>query len=75
MHIMNTIFCETFPQKTIIVSDHDKPWFNEKLRQIKRLRLLEYEKHGRSKKYWELATRFDESFKMERDKYIQKIKF
>ena len=74
MHIMNTIFSETFPQKTITISDQDKPWFNEKLRQIKRLRLREYEKHGRSKKYWELATRFDESFKMERDKYIQKIK-
>ena len=72
--ITSSIFSETFPQKTIIILDGDKPWFNEKLRQIKRQRLREYEKHGHSAKYWELATRFDETFKIERAKYIKKIK-
>ena len=72
--ITSSIFSETFPQKTIIISDGDKPWFNEKLRQIKRQRLREYEKHGHSAKYRELATSFDETFKIEREKYIKKIK-
>ena len=73
--IISSIFSETFPQKTITISDGDKPWFNEKLRQIKRQRLREYEKHGHSAKYWELATNFNEIFKNEREKYIKKIKF
>ena len=74
LDIVNTIFSETFPQKTIIQSDEDKPWFNENLRRIKRQRLREYEKRGLSIKYWELATNFDTTFKIEREKYFQKIK-
>ena len=32
--VTNDLFCEVFPEKTIIVSPEDKPWFNEQLRQI-----------------------------------------
>ena len=40
-HITDTLMTGTFPEKTIVVSSEDQPWFNEKLRQIKRRRLRE----------------------------------
>ena len=54
-------------------SSEDSPWFNEKLRQLKRQRLREYNHHGRSEKYLKMATNFDELFKSERSKYLEKI--
>ena len=71
--ITNSILSETFPEKTIIVSAEDVPWYNEKLRQIKRQRLREYDKHGRSEKYLEIAANFERIFKCERSKYFEKI--
>ena len=72
-HITSTLFSNTFPEKVIIVSPEDSPWFNEKLRQLKRQRLREYNHHGRSEKYLKMATNFDELFKSERSKYLEKI--
>ena len=72
-HITNTLLANTFPEKVIIVSPEDCPWFNEKLRQMKRQRLREYSIHGRSEKYLKLAAAFDELFKSERIKYLEKI--
>ena len=72
-HITNTHMVETFPEKTIIVSPDDQPWFNEKLRLMKRQRLREYNKHGQSKKYFELREKFDVLFRLERAKYLEKI--
>jgi hypothetical protein len=63
----------TFPEKDIIVSPEDRPWFNEKLRNIKRQRLREYNCHGRSEKYLRLAATFDDIFKSEMSKYLEKI--
>ena len=51
-NITDNILSETFPLKSITISDQDKPWFNEQLRRIKRQRLREYQKHGLSDKYW-----------------------
>ena len=70
-NITTTLLSEIFPLKTIIISDQDKPWFNEQLRRIKRKRLREYEKHGQSDKYWEIVDSFNQMFKTERDKYFQ----
>ena len=61
----NSIVSETFPEKDIIVSPEDKPWFNEQLRNLKRRILREYNRHGRSDKYLKLAASFDEKSKME----------
>ena len=69
----NAILCETFPEKIIIVSPEDKPWFNEKLRNLKRSRLREYNRHGRSEKYLKIAALFDEKAKIELSKYKDKI--
>ena len=71
---MNTLLSEIFPLKTITISDQDKPWFNEQLRQIKRQRLREYEKHGLSNKYWSIVDSFEKLFKTERAKYFEKIR-
>ena len=72
--VTNDLFCEVFPEKTIIVSPEDKPWFNEQLRQIKRCRLREYNKYGRSEKYLRLVAVFNEKFQIEFEKYKEKIK-
>jgi hypothetical protein len=39
--VVNSHFCSTFPEKQIIVSPEDKPWFTEELRNLKRCRLRE----------------------------------
>ena len=73
-NISYSLLSETFPQKDIIISPEDKPWFTERLRRIKRQRQREYTRHGRSVKYNELASKFDEIFKSELSKYLMKIK-
>ena len=40
--------------KTIIISSEDNPWYNEELRILKRQRLREYERHGKSYKYLQI---------------------
>ena len=73
-NITDNILSETFPLKSITISDQDKPWFNEQLRRIKRQRLREYQKHGLSDKYWGIVDSFDALFKKERAKYFEKIR-
>ena len=72
--VINDLFCQVFPEKTIIISSEDKPWFNEQLRQIKRSRLREYNKNGRSVKSIRLVATFTEKFQSEFEKYMKKIK-
>ena len=67
--ITNDVFCQVFPEKTIIVSPEDKPWFTEQLRQMKRSRLREYNRNGRSDKYLRLAAAFSEKFQAEYKKW------
>ena len=71
--ITTTLFCETFPERTITISPDDQPFFNEQLRKLKRLRMREYNRHGRSEKYLKLRSNFDEKFKLELAKYKNKI--
>ena len=40
--VTSELMVSTFPVKKIIISTDDKPWFNEELRKLKRLRLREY---------------------------------
>ena len=63
----------TFPQKSIIISSEDKPFFTEELRNLKRRRMREYTKHGKSNKYFELKEIFENKMKSELEKYKQKI--
>ena len=64
---------ETFPQKSILISNDDQVWFNEDLRAIKRARLREYNRHGKSVKYLNLKSKFDSKFRNEFFKYKAKL--
>ena len=72
-NITNDLLCQTFPEKVIIISPEDKPWFTEGLRNLKRRRLREYNKHGRSEKYLQLAPNCDQKFNGEFMKYLEKL--
>ena len=64
---------ETFPLKSILISGEDQVWFTEELRALKRSRLREYTRHGKSEKYTELKLKFDKKFENEFKKYQAKI--
>ena len=73
-NVTTKLLAETFPTKKILVSSEDRPWFNENLRKLKRLRQREYNRHGRSPKYLKIVSNFDEKSKAEMAKYIKKVK-
>ena len=62
-----------FPEKLVTVSDYDKPYMTEELKQLRRKRQRCYRKSGRSAKYLELKSKFDQKIKREAEKYRQKI--
>ena len=72
-NVTNSLLVETFPEKEIVISPEDKPWFNEELRKLKRRRQREYNLRGRSEKYLELVSIFDEKSKNEISKYKDKV--
>ena len=72
--ISSSLLNSTFPEKRVISYDNDKPWFTEKLRLLKRQRLREYTKNGKSQKYLHLKENFDLLLKEEIAKYKEKIK-
>ena len=72
--ITSDLLCQTFPEKRIVIYHEDKPWFTEELRVLKRQRLREYTKHGKSKKYLELEKKFSLKVKEAVNKYMNKIK-
>ena len=65
---------ETFPEKKITLYQTDKPWFTEELRLLKRRRLREYSKNGKSNKYYELVEKFESKSREAIHKYKEKIK-
>ena len=70
---LQTILSETFPQKEITISSEDQPYFNESLRHLKRQRLREYNRHGRSVKYLNIMKTFSDKLEKEKLKYLEKI--
>ena len=62
-----------FPEKTVTVSDYDKPFITEELKLLRRQRQRAYRKGGRSAKYLELKSKFDMKIKIEAEKYKQNI--
>ena len=62
-----------FPEKLITVSDHDKPYFTEQLRLLRRQRQRAYRVGGRNEKYLNLKAKFEQKLKVEASKYTQKI--
>ena len=71
--ILQKLVAETFPSKNIKISDQDQPWFTEELRALKRRRMREYVKNGKSARYSELREKFVKKLKDEAEKFKQKI--
>ena len=72
--ISSQLLDQTFPQKRVTIYETDKPWFNEDLRKLKRLRLREYCKNGKSDKYCVLLDAFKVKSKEAISKYKEKLK-
>ena len=64
------IFC---PEKEVYARPQDSPFVNESMKVLKRSFMREYEKRGKSKRYFELKCSFDQKKKNEIKKYIDKI--
>ena len=62
-----------FPVKTVQVSSFDQPFFNDRLRTLRRQRQREYRRSGRSEKYLRIKKSFDEAFIIEAHKYKDKL--
>ena len=63
------LFC---PEKQVIISSQDKPFITAELKVINTQKSREYIKRGRTPKYQALARKFDEKFKIEAKKYMEK---
>ena len=61
----------TFPDRKMTVNPENKPYFIEKLSQLKSVRQREYSKHGRSTKYLEIKESFEEKLRNEKLEYIE----
>ena len=64
------IFC---PQKIVYARPDDLPYITEKMKTIKRQIMREYEKRGKSVKYYELRAIFMKSMEKEVSRYKNKI--
>ena len=62
-------FC---PEKTVKLSSHDKVWVNGDIKRLARLKSREYNRHGKSAKYKDLAKKFKAKYEAEARKYLQK---
>ena len=63
---------EHCPLKTFKVSTHDKPWINKELKILKRRRMREYQKNGKSVKYQKLNQEFNEKYKSAAKKFMNR---
>ena len=71
--MLHDLVTSTFPEKTVKFYAEDKPWFTEKLRQLKRERQRLYKKGRNNQKYLDCKKKFDELQLVEIAKYRNKI--
>ena len=62
-----------FPTKIIKIQPNDKPYYTEELRTLKRLKLREYEKHGKSQKFSHLHQKYENMLVCQIKKYKYKL--
>ena len=62
-----------FPVKTITVTDADQPWITNDLKTLKRARIREYCRHGKSTKYFDLKKLFNVKQNVAVKHYTDKI--
>ena len=61
------------PKKTVYFRPDDSPFLTEALKTLKRRIMREYERKGKSEKYFQLKLTFDEKMSREREKYKEKV--
>ena len=61
------------PQTQVWSRPGDVPFVTEKMKVLKRVILREYEKRGKSEKYWKLKSTFKQNYENEVRKYKEKI--
>ena len=69
---MNQKVQEFFPQKKVRIGVDDKIFMTSELKSLKRKRIREYKKHGKSMKYLMLAKEFKSKYKKAAENYIRK---
>ena len=62
-----------FPNKVVKVNEDDKPWVDEKLRKIDRMRKREYAKRKKSKKWIMLNEEFNKRVIMLKESYYENV--
>ena len=65
---------ECCPLKTTKVSSRDKAWMNAELRVLKRKRMREWIKNGKTEKYNKLAKEFEQKYNAAAEKYLKSKK-
>ena len=63
----------TFPLKQVTIQQSDKPYFTEELRNLRRRKMREYERNGKSDLFVCLQTQFKSILKIEVNKYKDKL--
>ena len=54
-----------FPVKQVKLSTKDKPFMNWELKMLDRKKKREYKRHGKSDKFLDLKSKFDENSKLQ----------
>ena len=62
-----------FPEKEVRVSEQDKPYFTEELRNLRRRRQRAYHEGGKNQKYVDIRNEFNKKLKQAAEKYRIKI--
>ena len=68
-----TLVDQHFPQKTVKTSSHDSPFFNERLRLLRRQRQREYRRSGKSEKYLKIKKQFEDAYGKAAHEYKNKL--
>ena len=75
-HFHNTLMNQVgdcFPIKNMKVTSDDSPWCNKKVKQIKRLKGHEFNKHRSSPKWFNLNTQYKSALVQAKKKYYKDI--
>ena len=70
--ILNQKLDECCPVQSFKVNCQDKPWMNGELKKLKRRKMREWQKNGKSTKYENLLKEFNQKYKTAAEKYMRK---
>ena len=70
--ILISILDQFCPTETFKISTQDKPWMNQELKKLKRRRMREYQKRGKTEKYLKLAEEFKNKYKSAAEKFLRR---